>query len=120
MGTVQSGEDEAQGRPYCSLELPERRLWQGGDQPLLPRNSGRMRDNGFKLHKERIRWFIRKHFFSGRVVKRWHSLPREVMNSPSLEVFKKHADVALRNMVSGHDGDGLTVELDVPSGLFQP
>jgi len=28
--------------------------------------------------------------------------------------------VALRDMVSGHDGDGLMVGLDDLSGLFQP
>jgi len=38
-GVVQSGEEEAQGRPHCCLQLPERRLWRGGHQPLLPGNS---------------------------------------------------------------------------------
>ena len=33
------------------------------------------------------------------------------MESLSLEVFRKHVDVALRDMVSGHGGDGLTVRL---------
>ena len=37
-----SEEEEAQGRPYHSLQLPERRLWQGGGQPLLPGHSSRM------------------------------------------------------------------------------
>ena len=32
---VAEGEEEAQGRPYCSLQLPERKLWRGGGQPLL-------------------------------------------------------------------------------------
>jgi len=36
-----------------------------------------------------------------------------------LEVFKSRVDVALRDMVSGHGGGGLTVGLDDLSGLFQ-
>ena len=35
-------------------------------------------------------------------MRKWHRLPREVVESPSPEVFKKCMDVALRNMVSGH------------------
>lgn len=41
------------------------------------------------------------------------------MESPLLEVFQKGVDVALRNRVGGHGGDGLTVGLDDPRGLFQ-
>ena len=40
--------------------------------------------------------------------------------SPSLEVFKKCGDVALRVIVSGHGGYGLMVRLEDLSGLFQP
>mgnify|MGYP001859377340 CR=1 FL=1 len=47
-----------------------------------------------------------------------YRLPREVVQSPSLEVFKSRGDVALRGVVSGHGGDGLGFGLDL-RGLFK-
>ena len=42
---------------------------------------------------------IRKNFFTARVVKHWNRLPREAVESPSPEVFKRRVDVALRDVV---------------------
>ena len=48
-------------------------------------------------HKARLG--IRKNFFTVRVVKHWHRLPREVVDTPSLETFKVRLDGALSNLI---------------------
>lgn len=63
--------------------------------------SDRTRRNGLKLQQGRFRLDIRKNFFLKRLVKYWNRQPRELFQAPSSERFKRHFEVALRDMFSG-------------------
>ncbi|KFR09838.1 hypothetical protein N306_03157, partial [Opisthocomus hoazin] len=55
--------------------------------------------NGFKPREGRFTLDIRRKFFTMRVVKHWHRLPRGVVDAPSMETFKARLDVALSNLI---------------------
>ncbi|KAK4815396.1 hypothetical protein QYF61_001384 [Mycteria americana] len=66
-----------------------------GGRVLSRACSGSTRGNVFKLKEGRFRLDMRKKSFTMRVVKHWDRLPREIVNTPSLEVFKPNHSVIL-------------------------
>ncbi|KAK4830662.1 hypothetical protein QYF61_012542 [Mycteria americana] len=85
------------------FSLERRRLrgtvQRGQSQALSVVPSDRTRGNGHKLKHRRCCLDIRKHFFPVRVTKCWHRSPREVVESPRLEIFKSHLDTVLGNLL---------------------
>ena len=75
------------------------RSGEGGAELFSLVSSDRTCGNDSRLCLGRFGLDIRKHFFTERVVKHWNRLPREVVDAPSLSVFKRHFDNALNNML---------------------
>ena len=51
------------------------------------------RSNGYKLYKNHCHLNVRKHFFSQRTINDWNSLPRDIIESPNVIIFKSKLDV---------------------------
>jgi len=55
--------------------------------------SSRKRSNGLKLVHRKFHTNKQKNFFMVRTTEHWYRLPREVVESPSMEIFKTCLDV---------------------------
>lgn len=70
---------------------------EAGVFPQATRDS--MRRNRLKLCQGRFSLDIRRNFFTEMVIRYWTGLPKEVVESLSLEVHKERLDVALSAMI---------------------
>ena len=83
------------GDPIAAFQYLKGAYKQEGTQLSERVDNSRTRGNGFKLKEGRFRLDVRGKFFTMRVVR----LPREVVDAPSLGVFKARLDGALGSLV---------------------
>ncbi|PKU44706.1 hypothetical protein llap_4980 [Limosa lapponica baueri] len=88
-----------QGDLIIAFQYLEGAYRRDGEGLLMKECSDRMKGSDFKLKVGKFRLDIRKKLFAVRVVRHWNTLPRKVVDVPSLEVYKARLDGALRNLV---------------------
>jgi len=83
----------------------------------------RTRGTGHKLKHRKFQLNTRNNFFTLRVTEHWNRLPREAVDSPSLEIFKTLLDAILSSLMKmsllrqGFGQDDTQMFLSIPTFL---
>jgi len=75
-----------------------------------------------KLREKRLRLDVRRKFFTQRVMRHWHRLPRDAEDVPSSETFKARLEGPLGSLSWWVAALSIAVRLELDSlqGPFQP
>jgi len=82
------------GRSWAAFSVREQQLPESQSQSSFDLTNDGTSGNGLKLCQGSLRLDVSKNFFSDRAIRHWTVLPRELVESLSMEVFKKHLDVS--------------------------
>jgi len=88
LGLFSLGKRRLQGDLVAAFQYLKGAYRKDGDRLFSRTCSDRTRGSVLKLKEGRFRLTIWKTFFTMRVVKPWHRLPREMVHAPSLETFR--------------------------------
>ena len=98
-GLVQPGEEKAERGPNIYLQISAEWVPGGWGQALFSSAQRQNRGNRHKLKQRKFRLNMRKNFFTLRVTEPWPRLPREAVESPSLEIFQPRLDKVLCSLL---------------------
>ena len=62
-------------------------------------HSDRTRSSGLNLEHRKFHTNMQKNFFMVRVMEHWNRLPKEIMESPSMQIFKTHLNTYLCDLL---------------------
>jgi len=107
VGLVQLWEEKAPGLITALQYLKGMHKWER-DWLFTQSNSVRTRGNGFELEEGRFRLDVGNNFFTQRVARHWHRLPRKTVYASCLGVFKARLEWNSRqpDLVVGNPAHG--------------